>query len=277
MKRAALITDISGLGNCSGTANISILSYMGIETCIIPTAILSAQTGFSDYYIYDFTENMRKYISSLEKINPCFDAVYVGFLANKAQADIVKNFIEHFRSPDTVVITDPIMGDNGKIHGYFDDELCNRISKIVLDSNIITPNLTELCILAKGNYDFVSGLNEKEKYDEIYRLCKNISEKNVGTVIVTGIENGQESFSNLVADRKGYEIVHSKKCGGSFSGTGDIFTSIICGAVLNGQTPFEATEKASKFISGILEQSHQKISDRNYGIPYQLLLSDSML
>ncbi len=273
MKRAAVFTDISGVGNCSGSTNISILSHMGAEVCLIPTAVLSAQTGFNDCYIYDFTENLSSYIKSIELIDVDFDAIYVGFIANSAQAKIVSDFISRFKRNSTIVFTDPIMGDNGKIHGFFTEELCSNVSRIVALSDIITPNLTELCFLTETSYDFVNSLSDKEKFEKIYLMCQKLFDNEIKTVIVTGIgcENGK--IANMSADKSGYKTIITRKAGGSYSGTGDIFASIVLGSLLNGCSCYESVKKAAEFVTEVLINSYESIKDRNYGIPYQQFLS----
>lgn len=277
IKRIALITDISGLGNCSGTTNTAILSSMGIECCVVPTAILSAQTGFPDYYIYDFTDCMKEYINSLEKISPKFDAIYIGFIANAEQAEIIKRFVRKFRLEDTVIITDPIIGDNGKRHSFFNDLLFKKISNLISDSDLITPNLTELCLLTDSNYNNINSLDELEKYKSINELCQKLMKKsNINTVVVTGIDSSTGYISNLIAQKSGYEIVSNKKSGGSYSGTGDIFTSIVCGNILNSLTVINSVKQAADFVSRILQEEHNNLTNRNYGIPYQLYLNNNI-
>lgn len=270
MKRAAVITDISGLGNCSANANISVLASMGIECCFIPTAVLSAQTGFCDSYIHDMTPYMSEYMKSLKMINPNIDAIYIGFIPNSYQAEIILDFVKYFSTDKTTVIADPIMGDNGKCFGFVNAELCAKIAQIAGAANIITPNLTELCILADKEYSQLNDIADKQKkLSAIADTAKSLLSENVKNIVVTGIELDDRQIANLCVDKDGGSSFVSEKFGGSYSGTGDIFTSVVCGSVIQGESVGSAVQKAVNFISMVLKERYPEITDRNYGIPYQ--------
>lgn len=268
MKRAALITDISGLGNCSGNANISILSAMGVESCLIPTAVLSAQTGFSQSAVISMAESMKKIVDSIIEISPQLDVIYIGFIADACECDHAEKLISFYRQKGTTVIVDPISGDNGKRFEFLDDSAFYKLARLVFDADIITPNLTELCLLSGGNYEDMINMPEKELCSEIVRLCGAIGRDRGKVTIVTGIDSG-EKISNITVKDGKYTVARAKRCGGSMSGTGDIFTSVICAAAANNQDISTAAQKAASFISCIMMNEAENITDRNYGIPYQ--------
>ncbi len=272
MKRIALITDISGLGNCSANANISILSAMGMECCFIPTAVLSAQTGFRNYSMIDCSDSLDSFFVSFKRINPSFDAIYSGFLANAAQADFAGRFISEFKNENTVVFADPIMGDNGNSHSFYSERLKFAISEIVSMSTVITPNLTELCLLTDTDYHTVDNLEDEKKFSVIDDLCCRLLNDTTKAIVVTGILDHDGNIVNLTAKKGVYQCVSSKRFGTSYSGTGDIFTSVLCGSMLRGESVFDAAKKASDFVCGVLEESFSAIDDRNYGIPFQKYL-----
>ena len=274
MKRAAVITDISGLGNCSGCANISILSSLGIEPCLVPTAVLSAQTGFKDFYMHNFSDKLGDYISSLKKIDPHFDAIYLGFLANTRACACAKDLIDHFGNKDTKIVFDPICGDEGARFSFITDEVFEHISDIAKRSDIITPNITELCLLSGGDYDELLRLNYNDKLNRIYGLCRIIMTERLETVVVTGIDDG-EYIVSLTAKKDGFTAARARRYGGSVSGTGDIMTSIICAAAAKGLEIAPAVKTASAFISSVM--SRAVISDRNNGIPFQEYLKELTL
>lgn len=268
MKRAALITDISGLGNCSGNANISILSAMGVESCLIPTAVLSAQTGFSQSAVISMAEPMKKIIDSLIEISPKLDVIYVGFMANACECEYARELISFYRQRGTTVIVDPISGDNGKRFGFLDDRAFDKLAQLAFDADIITPNLTELCLLSGGNYEDIINIPENELFGAIISLCGAIGRDRGKITIVTGIDCGEEIANITVKDGK-YTAARAKRSGGSMSGTGDIFTSVICAAAANKQDISAAAQKAASFISHVMINEADNITDRNYGIPYQ--------
>ena len=274
MKRVAVVTDISGLGNCSGSTDIAVLSAMGLECCMIPTAVLSAQTGFTDSYANVSDESLESLFSSLKKISPRIDAVLAGFMMNKKQTECVLPFIKEYSDKGTVIITDPIIGDRGKKFDFVTEEMLKDIRKIAENSAVITPNVTEFCLLTGADYSALNDKNDTEKYDFLTQNCKPLFDKKVQNVIITGIELSNGKLSNLTVDRYGYSLCETERYGTSYSGTGDLFTAIVCGNIVRGLSIGEAVRKAAYFVSRVLRECMGEISDRNYGIPYQKYLRE---
>lgn len=268
MKRAAVITDISALGNCSGSANIAILSALGVEACLIPTAVLSAQTGFPQYKMIDISGSIKELAASFEMIAPKMNAIYTGFIANKKQCLAAIELAEHFRSQGAVHVCDPIIGDKGKVFTFFGAETYQSICELALNADIITPNITELCLLANGDHHTLTHLNESDCYQAIHTMCKSIMNERLKTIVVTGISFG-DTISVLTSTTDGFTVAKSRKYGGSISGTGDILTSIICAAAAKGEDIAEASQKAADFISESARLSQNEITDRNLGLPFQ--------
>lgn len=242
MKKIAVINDLSGFGRCSLSAALPVISALGIEACPLPTAILSNQTGYADFYSVDFTENMAPYIDVWKKQNVHFDAILTGYLASAKQVDIILDFIENFKDKDTLVFVDPVMADDGVLYDTYDEKLCEKVKMLTEKADIITPNLTELCILCGADY------NEVIKHPEcISELASTLLSETTKTVIVTGIKSDAE-ISNLIVEKSGSSIVFSELLGGSYSGTGDIFSSIVCGGITKGMSVFDAVTLATDFI-----------------------------
>ena len=149
-KKIAIINDLSGFGRCSLTVSIPIISAMGIQTCPIPTAVLSCHTEYPDYYFRDFTDSMPAYIQSWEKLGLQFDGIATGFLGSLQQIDMVIDFIHRFRT--TPILVDPVMGDHGTIYETYTPAMCAGMSRLVKHATIITPNLTEACVLTDTPY-----------------------------------------------------------------------------------------------------------------------------
>ena len=272
MKRAAVITDVSSLGNCSGSTDIAVLSAMGFECCIIPTAVLSAQTGFNDSFMCSFYNSFDSMIDSLQKISPKTDAVFVGFMSGKRQTERVLSYVGRFVGTDTLIVTDPITGDNGRRFPFVSADMLSDIRLISEHSDIITPNLTEFCLLTETDYSMILSAGDNMKYSLIADRCSSFFDKGVRTVIVTGIELSDNSLSNLCVRKNGFTVCKIKRHGGSYSGTGDLFTAIVCGSVMQGLSEDEAVSKAAGFIEKVLCENADNIYDRNYGIPYQKYL-----
>ncbi len=147
MRKIAVVNDISGMGRCSLTAAIPVLSVLGLECCPLPTAVLSNQTGYDSFFCADFTEQMEAYIAEWRKRRINFDGILTGYLASARQADTILSFLEEFKTENTLYVCDPVMADDGRVYDTYDDALCGKIKMLAGKADVITPNLTELCIL----------------------------------------------------------------------------------------------------------------------------------
>ncbi len=264
MKNIAVINDISGFGKCSLTVSLPILSALGLECNPIPTAILSNQTGYHDFYTVDFTENMTPYIDIWKKQNVKFDAILTGYLASEKQVDIILDFIDHF-GKDSLVFVDPVMADDGVLYDTYDNILCEKVKTLTKKANIITPNLTELCILCGADFNKISKENDVEK---ISSLAFSLLNETTKTVVVTGIKNNDEII-NLIVDKSDAKPVKSTLLNGSYSGTGDIFSSIVCGAVTKGMDIVDAVTLATDFISESIKSTPTELSYEPDGVNFQ--------
>ena len=150
MKKIAVLNDLSGMGKCSLTAAIPVISVMGIQACPLPTAVLSAQTGFPSYYCDDYTDRMDAIMEEWKKMDFYPDGIYTGFLADARQADKAVEFIEQFAKEDTKILIDPVMGDNGEEYPIYTEALCEKMRFLVRRATVITPNLTEALLLLYG-------------------------------------------------------------------------------------------------------------------------------
>ena len=265
MKRAIVFTDISGLGNCSGSANIALLSMLGVEPVFVPTALLSAQTGFAGSAVFPFTEHLDEYITSLETISPQIDAIYIGFMAGGAQAAYAERLAKAF--PCAVLVVDPILGDNGREYPFC-GEMKGAYNELLKRASVITPNLTELCILSGASYEELMSLPESELTDAAAALCRGLMSDTLKTVVVTGIDIG-DMIANVTCTADRCDTAKAKRFGGSMSGTGDIMTSFVCAAAAKGEDISTAVSRAASFISSVMEQTDLTAYDRNYGIPFQ--------
>ena len=267
LKKVAAINDLSGIGKCSLTVAIPILSALKVQCCPFPTAILSSQTGFNEYTFLDLTKEMKEYSNTWKKLNLEIDTICSGFLGSIDQIDIVINFIKE--NPKSFVIVDPVLGDNGLLYPIFDEDTCKKMKDLVRHSDLITPNITEACLLLNRN--FKKDFSE----NEIINIAKDLSNLGPKKVIITGITKDNMIY-NLSYDKKNDKFftygLEYNKC--SYSGTGDIFVSIVCGLVTNGYDLDLAVKTASDFIYKCVCYTSKYEVDRNQGVMFEMFLND---
>ena len=274
-KKAVLINDLSGLGKCSLTAAIPVLSVMGIQACPMPTAVLTSQTGFKSFYCNDCTDKLDYYTEEWKKLGFQPDGIYTGFLSSEKQVDKILNFINSFETENTLVLVDPVMGDGGRTYSLFTDTLACKMKKLVTAADVITPNLTECCILCDIDYcEFVKNAESPDFIDRIAELGKALLKRyGVKIVIITGIEHkdsdGTIKVLNLVASDEEVFCVSCKKIGGSYSGTGDLFASVIFSGLLRGDSLRATINLAVNFIETSLHDTVNLGIDRNEGIEFE--------
>ena len=248
-KKIAVINDLSGFGRCSIAVELPIISAMKIQCCFVPTTVFSNHTGFSSFFLEDFTDKMRPYMDEWRKLELHFQGICTGFLGSSQQIAIVTDFLKDFKEKDTIVIVDPVMGDYGKMYPTYTMETCLKMRELIPLADIITPNLTEACILAGIPYE------EKWSRKKLVWLAEMLSEMGPEKVVITGIIQG-EFIANYCYERgKEPRIFRTIKAGTQRSGTGDIFASIIAADAVNG-VPFEqSVKKACRFIKKCILKS----------------------
>ena len=284
MKKIAVLNDLSGMGKCSLTAAIPVISVMGIQACPLPTAVLSAQTGFPSYYCDDYTDRMDKIMAEWKKMDFHPDGIYTGFLADALQADKAVEFIEIFGREDTRILVDPVMGDNGEEYPVYTEELCEKMRFLVKRASVITPNLTEALLLLYGTerahelWKEITVLEENELLEFVENTGDKLAKEFATEVVITGIdlpmrENHQE-MGNLIC-RDGEAIwVTAVKEGGSYSGTGDLFASVLSAGMVKGMDTVDSVRKAVKFLSKGIHDAVLEGTDRNEGICFERYLAE---
>lgn len=265
MKKIAVINDLSGFGRCSLTAALPVISAIGIEACPLPTAILSNQTGYPSFFCTDYTENLYSYINEWRKLGVKFDGILTGYLTSAKQAEIIYDFVEEFADVNTLVFVDPVMADDGVLYDTYDSNLCKKVKKLTEKANIIAPNLTELCILCDADYEKVTHENSIQKTSEI---AASLLTDTLKTVIVTGVKIDDE-IHNIIVDKSGKTVVKSKLIEGSYSGTGDLFSSIVCAEIVKGKSVLQAVNIATVFLQKSIEDTYKENTDRNNGVNFQ--------
>lgn len=228
MKKILTIQDISCVGKCSLTVALPIISAFGIETAVLPTAVLSTHTAFESFTFKDLTDDLTEISENWKKQKIGFDALYTGYLGSFKQLDIVSQIFDDFKTQDNFILVDPVMADNGCLYKGFDQKFVDSMAKLCKKADIIVPNLTEASYMLHTPY-IQSGYDEKYVQDLLIKLT-NLGCK---TAILTGI-----SFEKSKIGAYGYDSVNKKffsyfreHLPQSFHGTGDVFASALCGAL----------------------------------------------
>ncbi len=241
-KKLAVINDFCGFGRCSIAVALPIISAMHIQCCPLPTAIFSDHTGFESFFCEDFTEHMPAYAGEWEKLGLRFDGIATGFLGSARQIDIVKDFLARFKEEHTKVLVDPVMGDYGRLYPTYTPELAGRMHELLRFADLLTPNLTEACILEGTPY------RENFTEPELTALCERLSESGPQEIVISGIHLGDD-LGNFVYSRGKTAMLCAHRVGGYRSGTGDVFGAILAADLVNG-VPLEASvRKAADFIT----------------------------
>ncbi len=265
-KKIAVINDFTGFGRCSLAVALPIISVMKLQCCPLPTSIFSNHTGFESFFFEDYTNRMESYIEEWKKLDLHFAGISSGFLGSKDQIRIVIEFFKYFAGQDTVVVVDPVMGDYGRAYPTYTKEMCLEMKRLVSYADILTPNLTEACILADVPY------NEKMKRKEIHALAEKLSSMGPEKVVITGLIQG--GFIGNYCFERGQEgrIRKVHRVGEQRSGTGDIFASIIAADAVNGVPFYDSVRKASLFIKRCIEKSIELDLPLTDGVCFEELL-----
>lgn len=277
-KKIAVINDLSGFGRCSLTAAISVISAMGVSPCPLPTALLSAQTGYPSYYLDDYTDKMEYFREEWEKMGASFDGIYTGFVASEAQLYQISRFLNTFKNNKNFLLVDPVMGDDGKTYAMFTPRLLALMKELALKADIITPNLTELCLLTDTDYCCItSNQNHDVMIERILNLASSLCRQGPEHIVVTGIHFDHETdgrqMGNLYVTKTTHSLISFPYVGGSYSGTGDLFASCLAAGIARGDSIPHTIQIAGEFIQLALADSVRENINRNAGVNYEKYLN----
>ena len=252
MKRVPLIAainDLSGFGRCSLTVALPILSSMGYQVCPMPTALLSAHTGYPDPQVRDFTADMGAFLAHWDKLGLSFDAVFSGFLGDAAQVDMLEPFLREHKGRGALCVVDPAMADHGRLYSGCTPELAKNMRRLVTLASVTTPNLTEACLLTDTPYTDV--VNEAGTADckRLHTLGERLLALGCGAAVITGVHTADGMLENWVFEHESEpHIVRVPRVGKNFASTGDVFSSVLCGELLHGASLNTATERTAAFV-----------------------------
>ncbi len=270
MKRILTIQDISCLGKCSITVALPIISAMGVEATILPTAVLSTHTMFPDFTVKDLTDQLIPITDHWKSQNVKFDAIYTGYLGSAEEIEIAKKIFEEFGGDDTLIFIDPVMGDNGKLYPAFDMEYAKLNAGLCGYADIIVPNLTEACFMTDTEY--------KEDYDKEYieELLAKLAKLGAKKVILTGIafndgKTGVYGLDTVTGEKIAYE---NDKIDASFHGTGDIFASVSVGALTRGLSLNDAFKIAADYTAKTIKATLDNPAKPWYGVDFETTIPE---
>ena len=269
-KKILTIQDISCVGQCSLTVALPILSACGLETCILPSAVLSTHTaGFSGFTFRDLTDDMPEIQKHWQKENIKFKAIYTGYLGSVKQVGYVKNILETMGTEDCVRIVDPAMADNGKLYPIFDNEYVAAMRTLCASADILIPNITEASFLAEVEY--------RESYGEDYikELLDKLSGLGAKTVVLTGVSYAAGKTGVTVYESGSIRYYEHDKISKGCHGTGDIYASAFTGALMNGKEILEAAKIAADYTVKCIVNT-QGDAEHWYGAKFETALRDLM-
>lgn len=268
--RVAAIHDMSGFGRCSLTVAIPILSAMGIQCCPLPTAFLSTHTGgFEGFTFLDMTDEMPKVAAHWKQLDLGFRALYSGFLGSERQIGIVENFIQNFRADGTIVVVDPVMGDHGKVYQTYTPAMCAGTAHLAAQADVITPNLTEAALLLGIPYEDLpageAGCRE---------IVEKLSLEGRRSVVLTGAAAGEDATGAVCFDAADGRVhtVQTERVPREFHGTGDVFASVLTGALVQGASLTEAARAAVDFVKLCAERTAAEGLPMREGVDFEPLL-----
>ena len=265
--RIAAIHDLSCFGRCSLTIALPVLSAMGCQCCPLPTALLSAHTGFPGNTFLDLTVEMGRIADHWAAMDLQFDAIYSGFLGSADQVDTVARFFDTFKKSDTAVIVDPVMGDHGTAYRTCTPELCRGMRVLAENSDVITPNLTEAALLLDRPYEEIRQANA-------YEVVRRLSLGGRRSVVLTGYSSEPGQTGTLCFDRDSGEskAVQTPREPQDFSGTGDLFASVLAGGVARGVPLFQAAQAAADFVRDCIARTLAEGLTEQDGVDFEPLL-----
>lgn len=269
-KKIAAIHDLSGYGRCSLSVIIPVISAMGIQVCPVPTAVLSTHTGgFTDMALEDLTEHISDCYEHYKKLGLRFDAIYTGFMTSSEQVDSCLKFFDG--NPDALKVVDPVLGDNGKPYSTCTPELMRRMKELVEEADVITPNLTETCMLLGEECPPMMSVSQARSW------LARLSDK-PRIVVIKGvplIDDEGQKLSNIGFDRESGSFwrIDWDHIPMHYPGTGDIFTSVLTASLLKGESLPIALNRATTFTEIAVKTTYSYGTEARQGVLFEDCLS----
>ncbi|MEL7605154.1 MAG: pyridoxamine kinase [Sedimentibacter saalensis] len=270
--KIAAIHDMSGVGRCSMTVLMPVLSALGCQVCPLPTALLSNHSEYKNFYFFDFTEHMEEYYSNWEKNNEEFDCLYSGFIGSEKQINIMLDIINKIKSiKDVLVVVDPVMGDHGITYKTYTDKMVEKMSQLVHEADIITPNMTEASILLGEKY-----LDHRIDTELLKSYLQRLCSLGPDICVITGIATVDGENINACYDKRNNEYwkIPFRFVNKRYPGTGDLFTSLLVGYLMNDKKLPEAIEEASRFVSLAVKETYEAGTPSREGVLFEKIMKE---
>jgi len=267
-KRILTIQDISCFGQCSLTVALPILSACGIETVILPSAVLSTHTaGFNGFTFRDLTDDIPQIQQHWQKEGICFDGIYTGYLGSTKQVGYVKNILETMGNDNCIKVVDPAFADNGMLYSIFDNAYVEAMKTLVVDADVLVPNISEACFLTNTLY--------KENYDEAYigELLNKLSALGCSKIVLTGVSYNPENTGIAVFENGKISYYEHERISKGCHGTGDVYASAFTGALMRGNSIFESAKIAADYTVLCIKNTQNDINHW-YGVKFETALHD---
>lgn len=272
--RLAVINSFAGFGKISITAALPIISILQVQACPLPTAVLSSHLAYSPCHKADFTEHMPGYLQAWNNVGVTFDGLYLGYMNNPAQLDIIQDLLDkdapsglHILKPNAKIIIDPVMGDHGKAYSTVTPEQIEKMKLLVKKAHLITPNLTEACMLTDVSYH-----SDSWPDSELSEICRKMDPEYRMQIVITGIQEG-DGFRNYLWDKGNTSSLTFPSAGASRPGTGDMFASILSANALKGKPFTDSVRQASEFIATCIRDSEAAGTPVKEGVLFEQNLS----
>ena len=272
--KVAAVQDLSGLGRCSLSVILPVLSVMGAQCCPLPTAVLSAHTAFpapEAAAFQDLTGAMEQTLRHWEALHTSFDAIYSGFLGSPQQIGVLRRLIQRFRRKETLVLIDPVMGDHGRVYRTYTPEMCEQMIQLAAEADLITPNLTEAALLLGEPFDHIPASQAG-----IEEWLRRLSLGGKRSVVITGVSLAPKALGAGCLDARSgkirFAMAHQEP--GQFFGTGDLFAAVLLGSLLRGETLSESTARAVDFIQKSVARTLAAGTPMLEGVQFEPLLRE---
>lgn len=266
MKRIMSIQDISCIGKCSLTVALPIISAMGVETAIVPTAVLSTHTQFQNFTFRDLTDDMEPIKEHWKSQDFKFDAIYTGYLGSDRQISIVADYFDSFRSDDNLIIMDPAMADNGKLYVGFDEYFARKMGELCGKADIILPNISEACLMLGEPY-----VGEEADENTIKELLLKLDKLGAKKSIITGttFKDGSFGYTGYDSEKKEFFSYGTEKIPYKSHGTGDVFASAFTGAAVRGFDTNEALRIAAEYTCACIRNTYNDPNRVFYAVNFE--------
>ena len=270
MKRVLTIQDISCLGKCSLTIALPVLSALGAETVILPTAVLSTHTMFRNFTCKDLSDQIEPIADHWKSEGVTFDAIYTGYLGTTSQIDQIRKLLKSFRDQNTKIIVDPVMADNGKLYPAFDMDYVRKNTELCAEADIIVPNITEAALM--------TGMDYREEYDEVYikELLSRLNALGANVSVLTGVslEQGKTGVMGYERETGEYYVYQNRRIDAAYHGTGDLFSSTCVGEILKGRSWQDAMRIAADYTAHTIEVTLENPDKPWYGVDFEATIPD---